>query len=185
MKVFPSSHARRVPWKNGRGSTLELLTDASEPGGAWTWRLAVADVPEEGPFSPYPNIDRSIVVLEGRGLELDGPEGRRDVPRQGEGLAFAGEEPITGHPLGTGVQDGNLMLQRGQWRGAVLHLVRGRHVLEGDVVLLHAWSGSLEAEDVQGRGVTLAQGETLEASGVVHLDCSTTGRALVARLTRA
>jgi environmental stress-induced protein Ves len=45
MRILPPEHARRVPWKNGRGSTLELATDATAPGEPWTWRLSIADVP--------------------------------------------------------------------------------------------------------------------------------------------
>ena len=184
MRVFPSTHARRVPWKNGRGSTLELLTDATEPGGAWTWRLAVADVPEAGPFSSYPDIDRSIVLLEGAGLTLEGARGRRAVPRWGEGLAFAGEEPVTGLPDGAGVQDGNLMLRRGVWTGDVLHLGEGTHALEGAPVLVHAWRGDLDLVlplDPSG-ALRLSEGQTLLTSGRVTLSCVGPSRALAARL---
>jgi environmental stress-induced protein Ves len=159
--------ARRVPWKNGRGATLELVTDAP-PGAPWTWRLALADVPEAAPFSSFPGIDRCIAVLDGAGLVLRGAEGIREVPREGAGLAFAGEETIVGGPVGPGVRDANLMLARGVWRGG-LHLWRaGEHRTTGDVVVVHAAGGAVTVVDAAG-AVALGPGETLVTGGEVRV----------------
>ena len=48
-----------MPWKNGRGTTLEI---AAEPKGAklddpsLLWRLSSAPVTEPGPFSAFPGL---------------------------------------------------------------------------------------------------------------------------------
>lgn len=182
MRLLPSSHPKRMPWKNGRGSTLELVTDAREDG-TFTWRLALADVPEPGPFSSYPGLDRSIVLVAGAGLTLEGPEGVREVPALGLGLAFAGEEPVVATPRGPSVRDANLMMARARWTGAVQHRRDGAHDLEGDVVIAHALSGRVVA--VRGKvRTTLASGETLVTSGTVRASCED-GSALVAATLRA
>jgi environmental stress-induced protein Ves len=175
--------ARRVPWKNGRGSTLELVTDAA-PGAPWSWRLALADVPEAAPFSSFPGIDRVIAVLCGGGLTLRGTDGVREVPRVGEGLAFAGEEAILGEPRGPGVRDANLMLTRGAWRGG-LHLCRaGEHIASGDVVVVHAAGGTVAVVDGAG-ALTLGTGETLVTTGEVRVrPASGEGCAVVAHFRR-
>jgi environmental stress-induced protein Ves len=166
-RLLTAAMARRVPWKNGRGSTLELVTDAA-PGEPWTWRLALADVPEAAPFSAFPGIDRCIAVLDGAGLTLRDAEGVREVPREGEGLAFAGEEAIVGEPLGAGVRDANLMLARGVWRGG-LHLYRsGEHAVAGAVVVVHAAGGAVGVVDAAG-AVALGPGETLVTGGEVRV----------------
>jgi uncharacterized protein len=56
-------------WKNGGGHTRELL--AAPPGDSWRWRISVAEVHADGPFSPYPGVERWIALVEGAGIELD------------------------------------------------------------------------------------------------------------------
>ncbi len=41
-----------MPWKNGGGSTLELLQEPAADGG-FHWRLSIADVATPGPFSTF------------------------------------------------------------------------------------------------------------------------------------
>jgi environmental stress-induced protein Ves len=180
VRVLPSTHARRVPWKNGRGSTLELATDA-RPDEPWTWRLALAPVPERAPFSSYPDVDRFIAVLRGAGLTLESASGEARVPREGVGLAFAGETPILGRPDGPDVLDVNLMVVRSAWR-ASLEVVRGRSVeATGEVVLVHAFEGPVRV-DVSGAEMQLAPGETLVAAGPVRLSSAGEGVAVCVAL---
>jgi environmental stress-induced protein Ves len=60
-----------MPWKNGGGSTVELITS---PQGAtindFEFRISVATVSQDGPFSIFPNIDRTLALVDGDGLTL-------------------------------------------------------------------------------------------------------------------
>lgn len=181
---------RRVPWKNGLGSTLELATDASEPGGPWTWRLSVADVPARGAFSRFDGVERHLAVLEGAGMRLwpAGAAEPRDVPVEGAALRFEGEEALEGEPLGAGVRDLNLMCARSQWRGA-LRVMRGRSPalsLRADVSLayLHAAPAPIDIE-ADGERLALAPGSLVVASWIAlpALDAGTVLAA--ARIVRA
>lgn len=164
MRVIAPADCRRVPWKNGLGTTLELASDAAQ----WTWRLAIADMPARAPFSAYPGVDRFIACLSGPGLVLERAGARVPVPREGEALPFAGEDGVTGAPLGPDVRDINLMLRRDRWRGRMT-LSRGRPLaLEGAVVVVHAAEGSLRASTDEGV-VELQPGHTLIASGRVAI----------------
>lgn len=165
VRVVAASDARRMPWKNGRGTTLELATDA--PAGdpsAWTWRLSIADVPERGPFSRFPGVDRAIACLVGDGLRLLRGRGVEAVPQQGPALDFTGEEEVDGEPLGTSVQDVNLMVRRGVHRGR-LRVERGRgDAAEAGIVVIHAFTAPLAVE--LGRpSLRLETGSTLVAAG--------------------
>ncbi|WP_344566156.1 HutD/Ves family protein [Streptomyces axinellae] len=55
----------RMPWKNGSGSTREV---AAQPVGSrladFDWRVSVADVGGDGPFSPFPGVDRVITLID-------------------------------------------------------------------------------------------------------------------------
>ncbi|MBI2787543.1 MAG: HutD family protein [Elusimicrobia bacterium] len=183
MRLLSRDSSRRVPWKNGLGSTLEVATDAAVPGGGWTWRLSVADVPVRAPFSSFPGIDRFIACLEGPGLILERGGARQSVPREGAALAFPGEESVTGEPAGPGVRDVNLMLRRDRWRGRMT-FVRGRALaVEAPLIVVHAAEGSaaLRAETPEG-GVALEPGHTLIAGGRVDLARAPGGAAAVCEL---
>ena len=60
-----------TPWKNGGGTTREI---AAFPPGAglddFGWRLSVAEVERDGPFSVFSGVDRTIVLLDGAGMRL-------------------------------------------------------------------------------------------------------------------
>jgi environmental stress-induced protein Ves len=159
MRILPPEHARRVPWKNGRGSTLELATDATAPGEPWTWRLSIADVPERAPFSAFPGVDRWLVCVDGPGLRLLRGDAWQPVPRSGHGMAFCGEEEIEGEPLGPGVRDGNLFVLRSTWKGhlRLLHGVRGEH--DGNSVFVQVGE---QVEHI------VTRGDVDAAGGFVH-----------------
>ena len=59
-----------MPWKNGAGSTREILRDAGDGLEGFGWRLSIADVGAPGPFSAFSGYQRVITVLEGEGMRL-------------------------------------------------------------------------------------------------------------------
>jgi uncharacterized protein len=54
------------PWKNGGGRTRELACD----GTPWRWRISLAEITGDGPFSIYPGVQRWFAVVDGGGVEL-------------------------------------------------------------------------------------------------------------------
>ncbi len=128
-----------MPWANGRGSTKEIVTHPI--GDAWVWRLSLADVNEDGPFSMLPDTDRSLVVAAGKGmrLETDGCDARE--VRTFESVSFAGDLPTRAVLLDGPVRDLNLMARRTEEARAphlhVRHVAKGAEVgLEGAVALV-------------------------------------------------
>jgi environmental stress-induced protein Ves len=173
MRIIPPAASRRVPWKNGLGSTLEIATDAAAPGGGWTWRLSIADLPSRASFSAFPGIDRFIACLAGPGFNLESAGARRLVPREGAALSFAGEELATGEPLGPGVRDVNLMLRRDRWRGRMTLARGGELALDAPLVLVHAPETFPALRAVTAEGACrLAPGATLVASGRVAISAA-------------
>ncbi|GIQ81938.1 uncharacterised protein family HutD/Ves, partial [Kipferlia bialata] len=62
---------RVMPWKNGKGSTAEILV--SPPGTSlakmdFTYRLSSAPVTEDGSFSHFPGFQRILLPIEGAGF---------------------------------------------------------------------------------------------------------------------
>src|SRR3546814_3572601 len=81
---MPGSSTRRIltsdimatPWKNGGGVTREIATGGSmHPNQAWGWRVSLAEVAQDGPFSIFPETDRMIAEIDGGGMDLVSPEG--------------------------------------------------------------------------------------------------------------
>lgn len=188
-RVLHPADYRRVPWKNGLGTTLELATDAPEPGGPWTWRMSIADVPARSAFSRFEGVDRQIAVLEGGGMRLwparDEPCA---VPRVGGALRFRGEDALEGEPVGAGVRDVNLMVARKAWR-AMLRVVRGEAPalsLRADVSIayLHAASRAVELE-ADGERMSISPGSLVAASWISLGATSADAVLVVARLERA
>ena len=112
-----SALAYRVqPWKNGGGTTTEIATHPD--GAGWDdflWRVGIADIERSGPFSSFPGVDRSIMLLDcppesGMNLSIDG---KSFEMVQHEFVDFAGEAVTHGLLRGAPVRDFNVMSRRG------------------------------------------------------------------------
>ena len=183
--LHPPYH--RLPWKNGLGSTLEIATDAAEPGAPWSWRLSVADVPARAPFSNFPGIDRHIAVLDGAGLLLGRGAERIDAPRAGAAFSFAGEDAIVGDPIGSGVRDANLMLDRRRWTGSleILRIDAKREIaFNSDVVLIHLRGGAKSAEVRIGDESARPEADSTLVAGGPVLITAESATLVVARIAR-
>lgn len=106
-----------TPWRNGGGTTRELL--AWPDSAAWQWRASVAEVAQSGPFSSFAGVTRWFAVLEGEGvcLTVDGQPHR--LTTNDQPLAFDGAAQTSCELLGGITQDFNLMVQG----GAVAHML--------------------------------------------------------------
>ncbi len=60
---------RRMPWRNGRGFTLEIAREPAT-GEDFAWRLSLADIDGDGDFSAYPGYRRALVLVAGERLHL-------------------------------------------------------------------------------------------------------------------
>lgn len=60
---------RAMPWRNGRGSTLEIAREPAA-GEDFAWRLSLADIDRDGDFSAYPGYRRALVLVAGNSLHL-------------------------------------------------------------------------------------------------------------------
>lgn len=115
MRLLKSDDHRRMAWKNGRGETVEIAVFPPEAGlGDFGWRVSMAAVVEDGAFSLFPGVDRTLAVLTGEGVDLDVADvGARRVTADGEPLAFAADAPTRARLVGGPITDLNVMTRRG------------------------------------------------------------------------
>lgn len=105
-----------MPWANGLGQTIEMMR--VEEAGALQWRLSMAAVVADGPFSLFPGIERNLTVLEGPGFTLHG-EGVALACRPLVPVAFAGDVALVARGVGAPSQDFNVMTARHMRRPVV------------------------------------------------------------------
>ena len=58
-----------MPWKNGRGVTLEIARQPAT-GEEFAWRLSLAQIEADCDFSAYPGYRRALVLVTGDRLQL-------------------------------------------------------------------------------------------------------------------
>ena len=111
MRILRSDSYRSVPWKNGQGTTREILRHPSE-GADFLWRLSIAEVGQSGPFSAFPGYQRIIMLLRGDGFVLRFDDGReQDLRKPNAPFRFDGGDAVSCVLEGGASQDLNLMLR--------------------------------------------------------------------------
>lgn len=124
------------PWKNGGGVTRTLSVDAAQQ--APRWRVSVADIDRDGPYSRFPGYDRVSVVLSGGGVELVAEEADvddvADVGRitlaPGVATAFVGDAGFQSRLMNGPVRVLNLFVLRGAAVASVVCVGGGHAAVE-------------------------------------------------------
>ena len=113
-------------WRNGGGQTRELLAwpDAVD----WSVRISLADIEGDGPFSPFPGVQRWFAVVQGAGVQLRFADATRDIDLTDEPFCFDGALATACVMRQGPTRDLNLML-----RGVAGHMRRIRGALSCDL----------------------------------------------------
>ena len=178
-------------WANGAGLTREIARSeltgnaatgnaaagtattgsAAAAGLAFDWRISIAEVARDAPFSAFPGIDRCIVLLAGAGMRLASRDGRIDH-RLAEPLVpfrFAGEARIDATVLEGRCSDLNVMTRRGACTSEVVcHRAAAELPSAADITLLWCQAGTWrvaasgpDADGGRGEAHTLAPSQGL------------------------
>ncbi|WP_028803127.1 HutD family protein [Streptomyces sp. 142MFCol3.1] len=114
VRLLPAAGRAAVPWKNGGGVTREI---AAGPEGAgmddFAWRVSLADVGADGPFSAFAGVDRILTMVEGAGMDLTVGGAHRRVDTRYVPQHFPGDLPTDCRLLAGPVVNLNVMWRRG------------------------------------------------------------------------
>ena len=124
-RIFPASQYDTMPWKNGGGVTHEIFR-FPEGSDAWLWRISVADVAADGPFSAFPGCLRSLTLLSGEGMRLDFPDRSINLLPPYGSVQFSGEETLSAHLLDGPTTDFNAI-----WRAGSVSVTVERRAMLG------------------------------------------------------
>ncbi len=169
------------PWKNGGGSTQELLI--WPPGASleqFRWRISVARIDQDGPFSAFAGYQRTLVLLNGVGMDLDFAERLIKVEKAKPRIDFDGNKSLYCRLLEGPTRALNLMLADDQ-AGASLAVTElaGEFAAQGEAAeLLGVYLCNGTAETALG---PMLAGDFLYGSS---LALTGTGQALLMRLPR-
>lgn len=154
MRLLRNNDHRRMPWKNGGGETVEVIVHPEDASlSDFGWRVSMATVASDGPFSVFPGIDRTLAVLSGDGMDLtiEGLGDRLLTPASAP-LPFPADAPTTARLTGGPITDLNVMTRRGAFGHTLTH-----HVVKGSTAL-PASSGERLLLALEPLGVSTTEG---------------------------
>ena len=185
MRVLRAADRIATPWKNGGGVTREV---AAFPPGAgmddFGWRISLADVAADGPFSAFAGVDRVLTVIEGAGLVLDVGGRMLALDASSPPLAFAGEAAVEARLTDGPIRDLNLMVRRGAWRGRVRRMTVAGAIEVGakaEVTLVLALDALRIVRPGGAIDLTPLDAVLLDSGGS-HLSLEGRGRTLIAEI---
>ena len=139
MEIIRFADLKAKPWRNGGGTTREILSGPADQEGGWDWRVSIADVTKAGEFSPFDGYERVLTVVEGELLLLtvDGTE--RPVEKYRPFRFDGGSTTSATLPTGD-IRNLNVITRGGAFKGyaSVIELSkkRAQPVFGGQVAVL-------------------------------------------------
>ncbi len=130
-----------TPWRNGGGTTRELVVFPVREN--WHWRMSVADIERDGPFSQFEGVQRWFAVLSGAGARLSTGGAEHLLTPESDALAFDGNALTQCSLVSGATRDFNLMVREGRGRMERVSGDRALAVASGSAVAL--WSGDSAA----------------------------------------
>ncbi|MFD9358395.1 HutD family protein [Streptomyces sp. NPDC060031] len=144
VRILRAADRPAAGWKNGGGVTREI---AAWPEGAgmddFAWRVSLADVTADGPFSAFPGVDRTLTLAEGAGMDLAIEGVRRLVDRRYTPQRFPGDRKTDCRLLDGPVVNFNVMYRRDS-------VTADNAVVRGDLLLALPPGGTLLVVALEG-----------------------------------
>jgi len=70
FQTISPENFKSIPWKNGKGKTIEVAINEGGTLDNFDWRLSMADVVEDGEFSNFNGYLRNLVLIKGNAIAL-------------------------------------------------------------------------------------------------------------------
>jgi len=162
IEVLKADQYTKMLWKNGAGYTLEIARSLGDLD--FDWRISMADVTTSGPFSLFPNKQRIITVLDGKGIVLHVDDLPARSLKLGDIFAFHGESQVHSELADGAIRDLNLIYDPAKFH-ARFQRVDGTEaqtfLSSADLIFIFN-SGSAAEVAIEEKAFLLAAHETLK-----------------------
>ncbi len=165
MEILNWAESLPTPWKNGGGSVRPVATHPPGGGvGSFDWRISVAEIEADGPFSAFPGVDRCFVLLRGSGVRLTPDAGLAMVLTEPSQIVhFSGESSVEATLVAGPVQNLSILVARSCYQSMVLSIngVGEQHFEAGQGALVLCLEGDVALTPLGSDGVTIQAGQAL------------------------
>jgi len=170
FEIISPHQFRQLPWKNGKGQTTELAINEGGTVSDFEWRLSIAEVVEDGPFSDFSGYQRTLILIEGNGIELRHDQASVSNLRNILDVATfdGGSETVATLAAGA-IKDFNVMARNGKYKVVVNTFAEHRVILpqRTDPGFIYCLAGSAEITSTEHHLTA-----TLPAHHLLKLDAS-------------
>lgn len=186
ITIIPPADFKTVPWKNGKGVTIELAISEGGTLDDFNWRISIATVASDGEFSNFSGLTRNLVLIEGNGLRLDheAPDGSKAKDTLNHLLDMAhfdGGAKTFGTLTKGPIKDFNIMVKTDKYR-----LVTDTYQTEltadipdSDLCFVYGLQGDIILKGAEGKTkAILEQGHLLRLDSPTN-DLTVTGKMMI------
>lgn len=178
MKIIRREDLKEGRWRNGMGVSWDIASDPPDAAD-FGWRLAIARIDSDVPFSHYPDIDRVFTLIDGNGLDLDFEDGETlAVHRLFVPHPYACDRPTFCRLKQGPCRALNLFMRRGLWHASVDILSSGADISHPGPIIVHVLQGEADVN-----GEAMQCGDTLIDQD--HVKIRGAGLIYVAKLSGA
>lgn len=155
MHLLRARDYRRTRWKNDGGWTTEIASRPLGDGGdGFHWRVSIAEIETDGPFSHFPGVQRDLLMLAGNGMELDiNDRAPQRLDKRFQHIRFEGEDTVNCRLLAGPTRDFNVMARRDATTAEVhARPINGTMLVfsdPGSTWLIHVFAGKVTARSGQ------------------------------------
>jgi uncharacterized protein len=173
VQLIPPNKFKRLPWKNGKGETIELAINDGGTMADFDWRISMAKVTEDGPFSDFSGYQRHLLLLDGVGIILKhqhtaGASDNSECQTLAAPFSIAefdGGLMTSGSLVNGPISDFNLIVKAAKYRAQVQALQAGSLTQPiSQLLFVYAVTGCAEVS-VNNNTTTLPQGHLLKLAG--------------------
>lgn len=166
--ILRANQHKIMIWKNGGGITHEIDRQSNNNNQEdFDWRLSMAEVKYPGgPFSIYPNIDRTLSIIDGQHLTLMINNQLVHLDKNSPPYSFPGEIPITCQIHEDTIMDFNVMTKRDKFRHTVQRFILNKdqnpmHISNNneDIIFIVVAQGNLQINEI-----TMTKGDAFKVT---------------------
>ena len=153
VELIRPADRRRIPWKNGAGTTEEIATDQPDSGRPALWRFSIATLGDEPTqFSTFAGVDRIFTVIGEYAVQLDWADTSVELPPW-HPQPFSGIDAPRCTPLGATTAFNVMVDSRRASASVGMHSLRTSAVRTDprSITLAYLRSGSAEIRSLQAR----------------------------------